>query len=142
MGTVTQDLELFRMPVTLHIETDGNPEDKEIEVVGTSSEFSVDTFGKPRSDGVTLDPKGKLLKFDKNMRVEVAIRRGEQHTEVGEYAEALAEYQKALDVVKNSSLAHYRIGELFFLQSNWSAAANAFHEALTGDLTPKWTEVW
>jgi tetratricopeptide (TPR) repeat protein len=142
MGTVTQDLELFRMPVTLHIETDGNPEDKQIEVVGTSSEFSVDTFGKPRPDGVTIDPKDKLLKLDKNMRVEVAIRKGEQHTEVGEYPEALAQYQKALDVVKNSSLAQYRIGELFFLQSNWSAAANAFHEALTGDLVPKWTEVW
>jgi hypothetical protein len=142
MGTITQDLELFRMPVTLHIETDGNPEDKEIEVVGTSSEFSVDTFGKPRPDGITIDPKGKLLKYDKNMRVEVAIRKGEQHAEVGEYAEALAEYQKALDVVKNSSLAQYRIGEVFFLQSNWSAAATAFHDALSGDLIPKWTEVW
>lgn len=142
MGTVNQDLDLFRMPVTLHIETDGNPEDKQIEVVGTSSEFSVDTFGKPRPDGVTLDPKGKLLKFDKAMRVEVAIRKGEQHVEVGEYQQALAEYQKALDVVKNSSLAQYRIGEVYFLESNWTAAASAFHEALTGDLTPKWTEVW
>lgn len=142
MGTVNQDLDLFRMPVTLHIETDGNPEDKQIEVVGTSSEFSVDTFGKPRADGVTLDPKGKVLKFDNSMRVEVAIRKGEQHVEVGEYTEALSEYQKALDVVKNSSLAQYRIGEVYFLESNWTAAANAFHEALTGDLTPKWTEVW
>jgi hypothetical protein len=142
MGTITQDLELFRMPVTLHIETDGNPEDKDIEVVGTSSEFSVDTFGKPRPDGITIDPKGKLLKYDKNMRVEVAIRKGEQHAEVGEYAEALAEYQKALDVVKNSSLAHYRIGEVFFLQSSWQNAATAFHDALSGDLIPKWTEVW
>ena len=142
MGTVNQDLDLFRMPVTLHVETDGNPEDRQIEVVGTSSEFTVDTFGKPRVDGITLDPKGTLLKFDNNMRVEVAIRKGEQHTEVGEYPEALAEYQKALDVVKNSSLANYRIGELFFLQSNWTAAANAFHSVLTGDGVPKWTEVW
>ncbi len=142
MGTISQDLELFQMPVTLHIETDGNPEDKVVQVIGTSSEFTVDTFGKPRPDGITIDPKGRLLKYDKNMRVEVAIRKGEQHTEVGEYAEALADYQKALDVVKNSSLAHYRIGELFFLQSNWSAAMNAFHDSLTGDLNPKWTEVW
>ncbi len=115
MGTITQDLDLFRMPVTLHIETDGNPEEKQIEVVGTSSEFSVDTFGKPRNgpDGITLDPKGKLLKFDDNTRVEVAIRKGEQHAEVNEFPQALAEYQKALDVLRNSSLAHYRIGELF-----------------------------
>ena len=44
MGTITQDLDLFRMPVTLHIETDGNPEEKQIEVVGASSEFAVDTL--------------------------------------------------------------------------------------------------
>jgi tetratricopeptide (TPR) repeat protein len=72
----------------------------------------------------------------------VAIRKGEQHAEVNEFPQALAEYQKALDVVRNSSLAHYRIGELFFLQSNWTSAANAFHDALTGDNSPKWTEVW
>lgn len=142
MGTITQNMELFRMPVTLHIETDGKPEDKDIEVIGTSSEFSVDTFGKPRSDGITIDPQGKILKFDKNMHVEVAIRKGEQHTKVGEYAQALAEYQKALDIVKNSSLAEYRIGEVYFLQGNWSPAADAFHQALSGDLVPKWTEVW
>lgn len=142
MGTINQNMELFRMPVTLHIETDGNPEDKQIEVIGTSSEFSVDTFGKPRSDGITIDPKDKILKFNKNMHVEVAIRKGEQHAEVGEYPEALSEYQKALDLVKNSSLAEYRIGEVYFLQGNWSAAADAFHRALSGDLVPKWTEVW
>ena len=142
MGKVTQDLDLFRMPVTLHIDTNGNPEEKQIEVVGTSSEFSVDTFGQPRPDGVTLDPKGLVLKFDNNTRVEVAIRKGEQHAEVNEFPEALAEYQKALDVVRNSSLAHYRIGEIFFLQGNWTSAANAFKDVLSGDLTPKWTEVW
>jgi tetratricopeptide (TPR) repeat protein len=142
MGTITQDLDLFRMPVTLHIETNGNPEEKQIEVVGTSSEFSVDTFGQPRSDGITLDPKSKMLKFDDTTRVEVAIRKGEQHAEVNEFTEALQEYQKALDVFRNSSLAHYRIGELFFLQGNWQSAANAFKDAISGDLTPKWTEVW
>ena len=142
MGTISQDLDLFRMPVTLHIETNGNPEEKQVEVVGTSSEFSVDTFGQPRPDGVTVDPKNKVLKFNDTTRVEVAIRKGEQHAEVNEYTEALAEYQKALDVVKNSSLAHYRIGEIFFQQQNWTSAANAFHDTVGGDLVPKWTEVW
>jgi tetratricopeptide (TPR) repeat protein len=142
MGKVTQDLDLFRMPVTLHVETNGNPEEKQVEVVGTSSEFTVDTFGQPRPDGITLDPKGLVLKFDNATRVEVAIRKGEQHAEVGEFPEALQEYQKALDVVRNSSLAHYRIGELFFLQANWTSASNAFHDALTGDGTPMWTQVW
>src|SRR5579884_1429942 len=48
MGKISQDLDTFRMPVDLHIETEGNPEDKRVDVVGTASEFSVDTFGKPK----------------------------------------------------------------------------------------------
>ena len=44
------------------------------------------------------------------MSVAVAIRRGEQFVEVGEYLKLLKEYQKALDVNRNSSLAHYRDG--------------------------------
>jgi tetratricopeptide (TPR) repeat protein len=110
--------------------------------VGTSSEFSVDTFGKPRPGGITLDPKGQVLHFDNPTRVAVAIRRGEQYMEISEFADALKEYQKALDVTRNSSLAHYRIGEVYFLQGNWNAAANEFREVQQGDLDPKWTDVW
>ena len=140
MGKITQDLDTFRMPVKLHVETEGNPEEKTIEVVGTSSEFAMDTFGKPKT--VTLDPKEQVLRFDDTMRVAVAIRRGEQFAEVSEFGEALKEYQKAIDVRRNSSLAHYRVAELFFLQNNYQSAANLFREVLNGDLEPKWTEVW
>ena len=76
------------------------------------------------------------------MRVAVAIRRGEQFAEISEFGEALKEYQKALESNRNSSLAHYRIAEVFFLQNNYQSAANEFREALNGDLEPKWTEVW
>ena len=140
VGKIAQDLDTFRMPVQLHIETEGNPEEKTVEVVGTSSEFVVETFGKPKT--VTLDPKGRVLRMNDPMRVAVAIRRGEQFAEVGEFPDALKEYQKALDVSRNSSLAHYRVGELFFLQNNFQSAANEFREVLSGDLEPKWTEVW
>jgi aminopeptidase N len=140
VGKVAQDLDTFRMPVTLRIETEGNPEEKKVEVVGTSSEFAVETFGKPKN--VILDPKVQVLRFDNSMRVAVAIRRGEQFFEIGEFTDALKEYQKALEVTRNSSLAHYRIGEVFFLQGNNQLAANEFREALSGDLEPKWTEVW
>ncbi|MCS7026902.1 MAG: M1 family aminopeptidase [Bryobacteraceae bacterium] len=139
-GKITQDLDTFRMPVTLRIETEGNPEEKVVEVVGTASEFVLETFGKPRK--IIIDPANRVLRFNDAMRVRVAIRRGEQFAEVGEFAEALKEYQKALDVNRASSLAHYRIGEVFFLQNNYQAAANSFREALNGDLDPKWTEVW
>ena len=140
MGKVSQDLDTFRMPVELKIETEGNPEEKRVEVVGTSSEFSVDTFGKPRT--VTIDPNDRLLRYSNSMRVAVAIRRGEQFAEISEFGEALKEYQKALESNRNSSMAHYRIGEVFFLQNNYQSAANEFREALNGDLSPKWTEVW
>jgi tetratricopeptide (TPR) repeat protein len=142
VGKITQDLDTFSMPVLVHVDTEGNPEEKEVQVVGTSSEFSIDTFGKPRPNGVSLDPKGHVLRFDNPTRVAVAIRRGEQYVEIGEFGEALKEYQKALDVQRNSSLAHYRVGELYFLQATWQSAANEFREAINGDLEPKWTEVW
>ncbi len=140
MGKISQDLDTFHMPVDLKIETEGNPETKRVDVVGTSSEFTVDTFGKPKS--VTIDPNGTVLRWTPPIRVAVAIKRGEQFVEVSDYAQALKEYQKALEVNRNSSLAHYRVGEVFFLQNNDQTAANEFREAANGDLDPKWTEVW
>ncbi len=139
-GKISQDLDTFRMPVDLHIETDGNPEDKTIEVMGTSSEFSVDTFGKPTK--ISIDPGNKVLRMSPQMRVQVAIRKGEQYVQVSEFAQALKEYQRALDTQKNSSMAHYRVGEVFFLQQSYQSAADEFREALRGDLAPKWVEVW
>lgn len=140
VGKVSQDLDTFRMPVRLRIETEGNPEEKTVEVVGTSSEFSVDTFGKPVI--VKLDPDMQVLRYDDKVRVAVAIRKGEQFAEVSDFAEATKEYQKALEVNRNSSLAHYRVAEIFFQQNSWQTAANEFREVLNGDLEPKWTEVW
>lgn len=140
VGKINQDLDTFRMPVDLRIDTEGNPEDKKIEVTGTSSEFTVDTFGKPRK--LTLDPNHVLLRLDSSMDIAVAIRRGDQFKEINDYPNALRAYEKALEVNKNSSLAHYRIGELFFVQNNFQQAANEFRAAINGDLDPRWTEVW
>jgi len=140
MGKIAQDLDTFRMPVVLKIETEGNPEEKKVDVVGTSSEFSVDTFGKPKN--VVIDPGEQVLRYSIDVRVAVAIRRGEQFAELNEFGEALKEYQKALETNRTSSLAHYRIAEVFFLQNNYQSAANEFREVLNGDLMPKWTEVW
>ena len=90
MGKISQDLDTFRMPVEMRIETEGNPEEKRVEVAGTSSEFVVETFGKPKK--VILDPNNRVLRFSNPMRVAVAIRRGEQFVEIGEFTEALKEY--------------------------------------------------
>jgi Tfp pilus assembly protein PilF len=63
-------------------------------------------------------------------------------TQEGNLTEALAEFNKALEVNKNSSLAHYRIAEVFYFQRNYQSAANEYREALNGDNDPRWTEVW
>ena len=54
----------------------------------------------------------------------------------------LQTFRKILETGQNNSLAHYRIGEIFFNGHNYQSAANKFREALTGDLEPKWVEVW
>ena len=140
MGKIQQDLDTFRMPVDLKIETEGNPENKRVEVAGPSSEFVVETFGKPKK--VEIDPNLRVLRMSPTMRVAVAIRRGEMFADISEYEEALKEFQKALEVNRNSSLAHYRVADIFFLRNNYQAAANEFRSVLDGDLEPKWTEVW
>lgn len=140
MGTITQDLDTFRMPVELRVDTEGNPEFSRVIVVGPSTDFSIDTFGKPKK--VVIDPNGRVLRFSREMRVAVAIRRGEQFAEIAQYNDALKEYQKALEVNPISSLAHYRVGEVFFLMGNYQSAANSFREALNGDQEPAWTVVW
>ena len=50
--------------------------------------------------------------------------------------------QEALKTNRNSSLIHYRIGEIWVLQRNYMIAANEFLASLNGDLQPRWTEVW
>ena len=140
VGEITQDLDLFRMPMDLKVETDGKTEDKRIDVVGTDSPYTVDTFGRPRR--IVIDPNDWVLKNSSDVKVRTAILRGQGFVKQGDLAQALAEFQKALEINKNSSLAHYRIAEVFFLQHNYQAAANEYREAESGDLDPKWTEVW
>ncbi len=140
VGQVAQDLDLFRMPVDLKIDTDGKTENKRIEVVGTDSPFSVETFGKPRH--IAIDPENRVLKNSSDVKLRATIQRGQAMVLQGDLAGALSEYNKALAVNKNSSLAHYRIAEVFFQQHNYQASANAYREALNGDGEPRWTEVW
>jgi len=140
VGEISQDLDLFRMPVELRIDTDGRTETKRIEVVGTNSPYSIDTFGKPRR--IAIDPDGHVLENSAELKLRTNIMRGQQLQQQGDLAEALKEFQKALDANHNSSLAHYRIAEVFFLQHNYQSAANEYRDALNGDGDPRWTEVW
>jgi aminopeptidase N len=139
-GEIAQDLDLFRMPVDLRIDTDGRTENKRIDVVGTNSPFTIETFGRPRR--ISVDPDHHVLTNSSDVRLRSSILRGQAMQQQGDLAGALTEFNKALDLNKNSSLAHYRIAEIFFFQRNYQSSANAYRAALDGDGDPRWTEVW
>ena len=140
IGEINQDLDLFRMPVDLRVETDGKTVDQKIDVVGTNSQYVVDTFGRPRH--ITIDPQNWVLKSSPDLQVRIAILKGQQLVAQGDLTGALGEYQKALEANSQSSLASYRIAEVLFSQRNYQAAVNSYRDALRGDDDPRWTEVW
>jgi hypothetical protein len=140
IGEIGQDLDLFRMPVELRVETDGKTETQKVDVVGTDTQFVVDTFGRPRR--ISIDPGNWVLKSTPDLQVRIAILKGQQLVAQGDLTGAVAEYQKALEANSQSSLASYRIGEVLFSQRNYQASVNAYRDALRGDDEPRWTEVW
>ncbi len=141
VGKIQQDLDIFRMPVEIRVFTEGRkPLNERVDMVGTTADFTVNTVTKPLR--VVVDPASRILKYDDKTKVEVEMARGDQLVQEQAYLEAIKQYQAVLDLNKNSSLAHYRIGETFFKLHNYNAAMAAFRDALSGDLQPKWVEVW
>jgi aminopeptidase N len=141
VGKVQQDLDIFRMPVEVRVYVEGRrPINSRIEMVGTTSDFTVDTVTEP--ERVVVDPASRLLKYDDKTTIDVEIARGDQLVQQRAYLEAIDQYQKVLQINKSSSLAHYRIGENLFRLHNYSAAMDEMRQALDGDLAPKWLEVW
>jgi tetratricopeptide (TPR) repeat protein len=144
VGKIKQPLDTFHMPVDMRIDTEGNPETKTIDVIGTESEFTVETFGRPKPGGIKTDPNNVILKGSSTLRARAAIARGEELAEQGRYYDAIGQYQRALSIQPNRPLANFRMGEAFFYQKNYQAAANAFRDALqtVPEAPEKWTEVW
>ncbi len=139
-GQVRQNLELFRMPLEINIETKGQPELKHLEISGKTTSFTFETETQPVR--LELDPAGKILMDSERMRVAVAIAIGDEYREAGEYVSALQEYEKAISLNPRSSLAHFRLGQTFFEQHSYSNAANSMRDSLNGDLKPEWVETW
>jgi len=144
VGKMKQPLDTFHMPVDLRIDTEGNPETKTIEVSGLESQFSIDVFGRPKPLGIKVDPNNVILKSSTALRARSAIARGEDLAELGKFYDAVAQYQRALNIQPGRPLANFRMGEAFFYQKNYQASANAFRETLQNVPEPseKWTECW
>jgi len=141
VGKVQQDLDIFRMPVEVRVYVEGRkPVMQRVEMVGTTADFTVNTVTKPLK--VVIDPASRLLKFDDDTRIQVEMARGDQLVQEQAYLEAIKQYQAVLEINKNSSLAHYRLGEVYLKLHNFNAAMEEFRAALGGDLQPKWVEVW
>ncbi|MFZ0518915.1 MAG: M1 family aminopeptidase [Acidobacteriaceae bacterium] len=140
VGEIDEDLDLFQMPVEVRVETEGKTVDRRVDVMGPQSQFIIDTFGIPRK--VSLDPQRWLLRNDDSLQVRVHILRGMAKADANDEAGAIAEYRAALALDATSSLASYRLGEIYFRQRNNQAAEDAFRAALRGDGVPKWIEVW
>lgn len=144
VGKVSQPIETFNMPVEIRVDTEGNAVTKTVQVIGTTSAFTIDTFGQPKPDGITIDPDNDILKTSPQLQVRALIARGEGLAQQGKFADAIQEYQQALNLQANNSLADFRIGEAYFYEKNYSAAADSFRNSLDGDLDPsyRWVEVW
>lgn len=141
IGKIQQNLDLFRMPVEVRVFAEGRrPVNERVEMVGTTVDFTVNTPTRPTR--VVVDPASRILKYDEATRVAVEMARADQLVQQQALLEALKQYQKVLELNRNSSLAHYRIGEVLFRLRNYTAAAESMRAALNGDLQPKWVEVW
>ncbi len=141
VGKIQQDLDIFRMPVEIRVTCEGvKPVNERVDMVGTTADFTLNTRTKPLK--VVVDPASRILKYDDKIKIQVEMARADQLVQQQAYLEAINQYRKVLDLNKNYSLAHYRLGEIHFKLHNYNAAMETFRAALAGDLDPKWIEVW
>ena len=141
VGKMQQDLDIFRMPVEVRVVCQGSkPITQRVEMVGTTADFTIDTRTKPLR--VLVDPASRILKFDDKTKYQVEMARADQLVEEQAFLDAIKQYQAVLQINSNSSLAHYRLGEIHLKLRNYNAAMEEFRRGLDGDLDPKWIEVW
>jgi tetratricopeptide (TPR) repeat protein len=141
VGKMQQDLDIFRMPVEVRVICEGSkPITQRIDMVGTTADFTIDTRTKPLR--VLVDPASRMLKFDDKVKFQVEMAKADQLVQEQAYLDAIKQYQDVLGLNSNSSLAHYRLGEIHLKLRNYNAAMEEFRRSLDGDLDPKWIEVW
>jgi aminopeptidase N len=141
VGKITQDLDLFRMPVEVRVVTEGTrPVTDRVPMVGTTADFTVNVRTRPTR--VLVDPGSHILKYDEKIKFQVEMARADQLSQEQAFLEAVKQYNAVLEINKNSSLAHYRLGDIYFKLRNYNASMEEFRRTLDGDLDPKWTEVW
>ena len=138
VGKVKQNLDVFHMDVEMEVQTEGNPEFKTVTIAGKESPFTVETFGRPETQRDY--PRPAQL----HPEIEPAPARAWNHCARRDRSPNRAatttpsqQYQRALEQDRTNALADFRMGEAFFYQRNYAAAAQSFRDALDGatDLT-------
>ncbi len=139
-GAVSQDRDLFRMPLEIALAGKGEKTLAEIELSGRSTLFDIVAFSKP--DSVVLDPNHRLLQNSTGLQASVHLALGNDRKDQGDFVGAIQSYGSALKLSPQRSLAHFRMAEVYYEQFNLQSAADSFRNALNGDLDPGWIEVW
>jgi hypothetical protein len=113
---------------------------QKIDVVGTDTQYVVDTFGRPRR--ISHRPA------ELGAQVHAGPAGAHRHPQgpatggAGRPDRRAGRVSEGPEANPQSSLASYRIGELLFTQRNYQASVNSYRDALRGDGEPRWTEVW
>lgn len=140
-GTVRQTLELFKGPVDIALESEGGrTTNTTIDLRGQSADFELSSEGKPLE--VVVDPNNRYMRTNDVIRTAVIVRRGIEHYEANEFAQAEEQFIAARKLSPRSSWAWYNLGLVYMAQQNWEKARDAFNQSLGGDLQPSWLEVW
>src|SRR5665647_427305 len=90
----------------MEIQTEGNPEFKTINIAGKESSFTVETFGRPKPNGIILDPHNFILKSSQRLRVRGMIARGETLAAPNHaaYAQPLARFQDEIVRIEDDAV--------------------------------------
>ena len=142
VGEISQDLDLFRMPVELkdrYGREDGRQAGRRRRHELARS--AIETFGKPRR--IVVDPDNNVLKNSIEICAAVvdSARAGIGAAgRPGRSADGIQ--QSARDQQEQLARPLPGCARSSSCRRNYQAAANAYREALNGDGDPRWTEVW
>jgi hypothetical protein len=141
IGFINQDLDLFRMPVELRIETDGKTVNQRIDVVRHRLAIRRRHLRPPpphlhRSRQLGAQILARPRRPHRHPQRPAARRPGRSRRR------ARPNTRKALDANPQSSLASYRIGEVLFTQRNYQASRQQLPRRPPRRRRPRWTEVW
>ena len=128
------------MPVDLRIETDGKTVNQKVEVVGTDTQYIVDTFGRPRR--ISIDPNDWVLKSGPDLQVRIAILKGQQLVAQNDLLGAINEYKKALEANSPVPWPTIALARCSSPSATTRPASTPSATPSAATTTPPWTEVW